>query len=233
MQTLSSSPLPNARRERFAVLVANGRTLKDAHKLAGFEGKSNTLPARLRYEPDVDARVTALLQERVDASTRIFARRQKKHGDTLQWAIKELEAIASVDPGEIFNWKRVSVLNAAGEVTGERHDVQVQDSAKLSPAARKAIKGVFLKGDNLRVETHDKAAALVSLIKVLTGSDADKPNVTINQVNVGQVSAEDAARRVAFLLAAGRASMDAQPAIKTIEGSAVHNSKDTDGDKTP
>jgi hypothetical protein len=104
-------------------------------------------------------------------------------------------------------------------VTGFESSLQVKDSAKLSREARAAIRSVFTKAGALRIDMHDKLAALVALHKILTGKD-DLPSqsLTINQTNLGKVDALDAARKVAFLLAAARAQalpgpiLDAVPA---------------------
>jgi len=49
-----------------------------------------------------------------------------------------------------------------------------------------------------------------------------------------QAEREDAARPVAFLLAAGRAHLPTPaPPAKTIEGEPVHNSKDMDANDKP
>jgi hypothetical protein len=71
---------------------------------------------------------------------------------------------------------------------------------------------------------HDKRAALEALAKILKGDDVQPAgNITVNQVNVGQTDALDAARRVAFLLAAARAKEPATDQMRTIEGETVQN----------
>ncbi|MFG1381261.1 terminase small subunit [Xanthobacter versatilis] len=56
-----ADPLHNGRRERFAQLVAEGRSVTDAYCEAGFrENRQNA--HRLANEPDVRARIAALQQ---------------------------------------------------------------------------------------------------------------------------------------------------------------------------
>jgi glutaredoxin len=111
------------------------------------------------------------------------------------------------------------VLNEAGEVTGVVSSLAFQDSDKLSPDAAKAIKGVVHKFGSIRLEMHDKRAALETLIKTLTGADAamQTPQVTVNQVNIGSMSALDVARRVAFLLAKAEASGPPMIEVKAVQ----------------
>jgi hypothetical protein len=212
--------------EAFAAAVANGHKLQQAHKLAGFEGATYAAAWQLRRNPKVDARIRWMLEERVKADTRAFTRRQKGKGDLLQRALKRLEDIAFVDVREVANWRREPVLNADGEVIGEGESLMIRDSRDLTPAAAAAIKNVFTKSGRIRVEMHDAKAALVDIVKLLSGSDAQPSggNVTVNQINVGETGALEALKRVSFLLAAARAR---EPAVKTID----HDSTDMD-DKT-
>ena len=213
----SSKPLSNARREAFAQAVARGATLANAYKAAGFKGADHNAKAhgfQIRHAPDVDARVDAILKERVNADARAFARRQKVRGDLLDATLKRLADIAHTDLRELLAWKDEPVTNADGEVTGTRQRLILRDSKDISPAAATLLKGAFLKAGELRIETHDQRAALVDLAKLLKGSDAlpPAPNVTVNQVNLGQLGAVEAAQRVAFMLqAAGRALAAPQP----------------------
>ena len=215
-------PLPNARHEAFCCHIAAGQKLGDAYLAAGFKsGNAKVLGYRLRHRPEIDARVKALLQARVDSGTRRFLRREKGKGDLLARVVKELEDIAFQDIREVVDWRQEAETNAQGEVIGVRESVAIRDSAKLSPAAAKAVKGVFMKGDRLRLEMHDKRAALEALAKILKGDDVQPAgNVTVNQVNVGAIGSVEAAQRIAFMLAAATAAVrpPAQPAAPLIEG---------------
>ena len=219
-----SRPLPDPKRENFAQAVANGMKPAEAHKLAGFTGKSAAATWQLRHAPDIVARVEELLDARVKASARTFARRQKKTGDLLARSIKELEAIAFQDVRELVDWRREPVTSPDGSVTIEDR-LTIRDSAALPAEAAKAVKGVFLKSGAVRLEMHDKRAALETLIKTLTGADAamQTPQVTVNQVNIGSMSALDVARRVSFLLAKADAERARLPPL--IEGKAVQDRK--------
>lgn len=219
-----SGPLGNSRREAFAQLVANGSKLIDAHQRAGYSRNGNEA-CRMRWETEVDARIRQLIQERVDSQNRAFSRRQKSKGDLLQRAVKELESIAFQDIGEIAQWERVPAFDEKGSLTGERMALRIRDSAGLPGEARRAIKQVFTKGGDVRIEMHDKQAALTNIIKVLTGSDVQSSttNVTVNQTNIGDLNAVEAARRVAFML---RAMSNKAPPL--IEAQPVHVSAKAD-----
>jgi phage terminase small subunit len=56
--------LKNARREIFAQSVANGKTLAEAYKEAGFIPGDKGNPSRLRNRTEVDRRITELLSKR-------------------------------------------------------------------------------------------------------------------------------------------------------------------------
>ena len=178
----------------------------------------------MRNAPDVAARIQWVLKERVEAETRTYARRQKSRGDLLARALSKLDDIMSTDLREVVDWRREAVTNAAGEVTGISETVAVKDAAKISPKAASAIKGVFMKAGQVRIEMHDQRAAAVEIIKLLSGSDAQPTtNVTVNQTNIGATDALDAARRVAFLLGAAMSRLPAAQAATsplTIEGEA-------------
>lgn len=221
-----SKPLPNPREEAFALAVSRGARLGDAYRAAGYTGKAanaNQHGYDIRHRPHVAARVEQLARDRVGSENRQFARRQKVKGDILDEAVKRLASLAFTDVRELLAWHQEPVVNADGEVTGTKQRLVIKDSSAISPEAATLLKGAFLKAGELRIETHDQRAALVDLVRLLKGSDAAPANnVTVNQVNVGQLSALDAAQRVAFMLAAAGRSLAAAPVVEpvTIEGKA-------------
>lgn len=228
-----SSPLPNARHEAFALAVSTGRKLLDAYAAAGFTGKTHASAWKLRHDPRVAARVNALAMERVKADTRSFTRRQKVKGDILDAAVKRLADLAFTDLREIVSWADEPEFDADGALVTVRKRLVLRDSADISPQAATLLKGAFVKAGEVRIETHDQRAALVDLVKLLKGSDAAPSQVTVNQVNVGSMSAIDAAQRVAFLLAAAARieTHDQRAAPPMLDVTpAGHNSKVPDGD---
>ena len=109
-----SKPLPNSGHEAFARAIAQGHRLSPAYERAGFTGKSRRLLWELRHRPDLDARITCLLRERVKADTRAYRRREKRNGDLLEPGIRELEATAFQDIREVADCRRGPILNADG-----------------------------------------------------------------------------------------------------------------------
>ena len=215
-----SQPLLNQRHEAFALGVANAAKLLDAAESAGLK-RDSVATSRIRWRPEVDARIRWLAKRRVEVETKTFARRKIARGDVLERTVKELESIAFSDIGEIANWQREPILNADGEVIDYRTTLQIKDSAKLTSAQRAMVKSAFTKSGEIRLELHDKLSALLGLHKALIGKDAPA-SVTVNQVNVGAVSALEAARKVHYLLAvaanAGQIAAPRQPV--TIEAKA-------------
>jgi hypothetical protein len=128
-------------------------------------------------------------------------RREKREEDLRDRVIEELTRIAFADVRDVVSWKREPVLSPDGEVLDIVERISVTASDKLSMDAAAAIKGVFHKSGQIRVEMHDKQSALLALAKHLNLFDdpPSGPRVTVNQVNVGSTNALDLAQRVAFL----------------------------------
>ena len=196
-----SAPLKNPRHEGFALHIANGHKLERAHELAGFKPDRKSAWA-LRHRPDIARRVEEILKHRVQADTRRRARREKRDDDLRDQVISELRRIAFADIREIANWKREPVISPDGEVLGLADRIAFTASDKLSTDSAAAIKSVFQKSGQVRIEMHDKQTALLALAKHLKLFDNEGPTskVVVNQIHLGDVSALDVARRVAFLL---------------------------------
>ena len=209
-----TAPLRNARHEAFALYIANGHKLERAHELAGFKPDRKTAWS-LRHRPDVARRVEEILKHRMQADTRHRARREKKEEDLRDQVIEELKRIAFADVRDIVNWKREPVLSPDGEVLDVVDRIWVTGSDKLSTDAAAAIRGVFQKSGQVRVEMHDKQAALLALAKHLRLFDdpPSPPSLTVNQVNVGAVDALEVARRLAFVIEAARQAAPVKPPL--------------------
>jgi phage terminase small subunit len=210
-----STTLSNARHEAFALNIANGHKLERAHELAGFKPDCKTAWS-LRHRPDISRRIEELLKDRVQAATRRRVRREKKEEDLRERVIEELRRIAFADVRDVMKWNREPVMSPDGEVLDVIDRITVTASDKLTDSSAAAIKSVFQKAGTLRVELHDKRAALEALARILKG-DGGQPTggVHVTQVNVGQMNALELAQRVHFLLAA---AAHRAPAPKTIDG---------------
>jgi phage terminase small subunit len=203
-----SRPLSNPRHEAFARAIAQGHRLAAAYERAGFTGKSRRLSWQLRHRPEVEARIVCLLQRRIDADTKAYRRREKKDEDLRHQVIEELKRIAFADVREVVNWKPEPVLSPDGEVLEIVDRISVTASDMLTPGSAAAIKGVSTKSGAVRLEMHDKQAALLALAKHLRlfeDPQPPSPSVTVNQVNVGETNSFEAIRKVAFMLGALRA----------------------------
>jgi hypothetical protein len=96
-----SKPLANVRRERFCWAIAQGHRLGPAYELAGFAGKSPRLPWQLKHEPCIEARVSRLLEQRIEADTRARHRADEKIDDARLRLIRELERMAYSDARDL------------------------------------------------------------------------------------------------------------------------------------
>ena len=221
-------PLRTVAREFFAQAVAKGAKLEAAYRQAGYKGNDRSRQ-ELRADPDVDDRIKWLLRERIRADAEIRAAATKREGDARARLIKELEAVAYVDPGDLMQWDTKPVFNAEGEVVGSEDTLSLTPSKFLTKAQRSAVKmvqrTVRKDGTTVRIDTNGKLEALALLAKVL-GIVAVEPSgsTTINntQVNVttGEGTALDAARRLAFALEKAARALP-QPMEKAIAAGPI------------
>jgi len=208
-----SRPLASPQRETYCQMVAGGTPTKDAYRAAGFKGDSAYARWRLRHAPEVDQRINWLVNERVKAQIAASVRRpEKKKLDAKARAIRELERIAYADPRDVIEWERLPVMLPDGTIE-VRDVIKPKASASLSRDAAATVKGVTTKAGNIKIEQHDKLKALDQLARLQGLYPEPEPtpppapsNVTLNQVNVGERSALEVAKRVAFMLGALRAA---------------------------
>jgi hypothetical protein len=73
--------------------------------------------------------------------------------------------------GEVAGARREPALNANGVVIGTESSLVIRDTADLPASASTAIKSVFLKGGKLRIDMHDKRAALETSVKSFQGQN--------------------------------------------------------------
>ncbi len=62
-ETLGSTPLRNPKQEKFAQLVAEGLSKREAFASAGYEGRNKGGPSRLYHQPGVEDRVNHVRDE--------------------------------------------------------------------------------------------------------------------------------------------------------------------------
>jgi len=215
-----SKPLRVAQRELFAQMVASGVPVKDAYRRANYSGGDD---ARwdLRRSVDVDLRVNWLLQERIRRDTERRHRSEKKLDDIRMRVLRELERVAFTDVRDLTQWDRKSVIGDDGTVQGFRDELMPTPSHMLTAAQAAAIRCITTKGGALKIDVHDKLVALDKLARALGLFQDAAPaasSVTVNQVNVGESTALEAARRLAFALA--KASQLDRPG-QTLIGHAI------------
>lgn len=198
-----SKPLHNLEREQFCRLIANGMKVADAYTRAGYKG-SGEARSDLRNAPDVVGRLNWMLGERVKREAMRVPPEEKVLADSKARLLRELERIAYSRITDVVAWERKPVFNAAGDVTGFVDEMEAKPSHGLSADTIAGIKSVKTKAGAIQIETQDKLQALEKLMK-FHGIGNEPPAaapVTVNQLNVGDVSAVEAARKVAYMLAA-------------------------------
>jgi Terminase small subunit len=208
-----SKALSSSRREQFCQLVAAGTQARDAYTRAGYSG-NDTSRQQLRRQADVDARINWIIRQRIESDAALRHRAEKPIADARLRLVRELEKIAYSDIRQLVQWDKQPVLDPDGNVVGERDRMTVTPSHRLKPGAAATVKSVTTKSGALKFDVHDKLNALNTLAKILgVTTDAPPPvqSVTVNQVNVGPSNALEAARRLAFALAAAQQAALAAP----------------------
>jgi hypothetical protein len=216
-----SKPLANFKHERFCWAIAQGYRLGPAYEIAGFTGRSPRLSWQLRHKPAIEARVSWLLRERIEADTRARHRSDEKIADARLRLISELERIAYADTRDVVQWDREPELDQDGNVIGFKDTMRVTPSHLLTKDQAAQVRSVTTKSGSLKFEGFDKLAALTQLAKIL-GMARDPQtqavsNATVNvqQVNIGGDNALEAVRRLAFAIAKAQhtQSLLPQPAL--------------------
>lgn len=202
-----SKPLANVKHERFCWAIVQGHRLGLAYEIAGFGGKSPRLPWQLRHKPSVDARINWLLAKRIEDDTKAHHKAERKISDTRERVIRELERLAFNDVRNLVQWGRKPVYDEDGQVVGFVDDMTVRPSHLMTPEQAASVRSVTTKSGTLKFEMHDKLGALEKLAKVLglyvepVAPAFVSQSVTVNQLNVNDDNALEAARRLAFALA--------------------------------
>lgn len=197
-------PLSMANRETFCQLVAKGVKLQEAYRQAGYQGNESAR-RRLRCQPDIDARVMALLERQIEDDAKARHKRETPAQDRKARILSELEAIAFSDIRDTLQWTTEPVFNDQGEQVGFRPKATLTPSHMLAQSQAAGIKRVFFKAGELNVEWQDKSAALEKLAKI-EGLFTDGPSILNDNrsqtvINVGSDNAREAIKRLAFALA--------------------------------
>lgn len=115
--------LKNARHERFAQNLAEGKQSTEAYVAAGFQ-KSPAAASRLSKSSKVSQRVTELLTQRAARTERVAEKVTEKLALTKEWVVSRLMENAE------RSLRRVPVLDDDGKPTGEwKYDGTVANRA--------------------------------------------------------------------------------------------------------
>lgn len=217
-----AKPLDKPSKELFAQLVADMVPVRDAYDQAGYKGNEFSR-SQLRRAPDVDARIKWLLEDRVNQNTAARHRGEKKIVDARLRLLREFERVAYSSVGDVVQWDRKPILGEDGSVQGFADTVTATPSRKLGAGKMAAIRSVTTKSGALKIDFHDKINAMNGLAKILgmTPEAALVQSVTVNQVNIGDTNALEAARRLAFIMgqAVSQAPLIEGETVKTAEPS--------------
>lgn len=200
-----SKPLAAANRELFSQYVARGDKLQDAYRLAGYRGNPRS-QRHLRAQPDVSNRISWLLNKRIEDDTAARHKRERRVPQRQERVLREFERLAFSDIRDLIQWDKRPMLDEDGQVTGFQDELVMRPSRLLTGDQAAAVRSVSMRNGSVRLNPHDKLGALRELAKLLNMFPKDEPApvlqaVTVNQVNVGETPALEAARRLAFALA--------------------------------
>src|SRR5271166_2550272 len=159
-------PLVKPNREQFAQMVANSVPVVIAYERAGYKGGDDSR-SQLRRSAYVDSRITWLVNQRIRSDTAARHRREKPIDDMRLHVAKEFERVAFADVRDVVAWERRPVFDADGNVTGYRDEITPTPSHLLNAGQAAAVKGVTTKSGSLKIEFHDKIAALTQMAKIL------------------------------------------------------------------
>jgi phage terminase small subunit len=170
--------LKNHQHELFVQQLASGKSAADAYMAAGY-ARHNTRPWQLLRRREV--------RERLD---QILGAAANRAGIAAERILNEYARIAFADIGKVATWRTTieeKVRKRYGRVITEKIKVvefDVKDTADLDEDTRAAIAKVW-KGpkDTVRVEFHDKRAALRDLARMIglfREPDENDGDVTVN-----------------------------------------------------
>jgi phage terminase small subunit len=194
-------PLDNARHERFAQGLAEGRTADEAYQLAGFEANRGNA-CRLKANEHVQARVDEILEaagERVEITkARVLAELGKIGFSDIRRAVKWYSQanVASIDDDP-----DTEALTEEGAIRfAVQNQVELISSDEIDDDTAAAISEVSMtdKG-GLKVKFHDKRAALVDIGKHF-GMFTEKVEHTGKDGGPIEIADTDLARLIVFQL---------------------------------
>jgi phage terminase small subunit len=163
--------LNDLRKERFAVLIANGGDTAKAHADAGFRRKNRrghqSGAAELRKQADVKARITELAEK---AATQAIAEASawlaKPLMDKVE-TLSRLQAIGQADLRKLLAWGGAEFAADGSASIKHANFVTLIESGKLDDATASAIAEVVQTADGtIRLKLHDKRAALRDYAKL-------------------------------------------------------------------
>jgi hypothetical protein len=157
----------------------------------------------------------------MQADTKRRHAREKPIADLRTRVVKELERLAFSDARDLVQWSREPVRDQEGNIVGFEDVLVATPSHILKRDAAATIKSVTTKSGNLKLDIHDKLAALDKLGRMLGlfHDPAPAANVTVNQLNLndGPETAREAIKRLAFAIAKVQHAAIAAPQPAMIE----------------
>jgi hypothetical protein len=195
--------------------------VKEAYELAGYSGGKSPMHD-VRRHPAVNARIEWLLEYRVRASAQASIRPEKNKLSRQEKILRELDRIAFGDVRSLVRWEQKAQLDQDGNVVGVSDVVSATPSDSLSRDAAALVKSVTTKSGALKIDTHDKLAALQALMRHegMGERDAAPPVTVNNSLTIQGDSALEHVRRLSFMLAAADQMPRPAPPL-TIEAQAV------------
>lgn len=171
--------LKNARHEKFAQALSNGKTADEAYQLAGFKPNRGNA-ATLKQKQSISNRITEILKQIEENDREANDRVIEKLAITKERVASELAKIAFLDIRDAVRWGRspISTESANDSPNGLGiYPVELVPSDKISDDAAAAVSEVSLTQTGVKIKMHDKRAALMDLAKLM-GFVIEKQDLT-------------------------------------------------------
>jgi phage terminase small subunit len=163
--------LKNAKHERFAQAISEGKSNAEAYVWAGYETNANAAAVsanRLLKDAKISGRIAELLKRREDIEVRATEKAVDKLAISKERILSELAKIGFADIRKAVKWghRQLDDEGDAGEVKFT-NDVAILPSEEIDDETAGAIAEISETQNGIKVKLHDKRAALVDMGKHL------------------------------------------------------------------
>lgn len=165
--------LKNAKHERFAQAIAEGKSNAEAYVWAGYETNANAAAVsanRLLKDAKISGRIAELLKRREDIEVRATEKAVDKLAISKERILSELAKIGFADIRKAVKWGHRELGELGDSAPGEikfTNDVAIMPSDEIDDETAGAIAEISETQNGIKIKLHDKRGALVDMGKHL------------------------------------------------------------------